>query len=272
MVDLVAVEVVSVVALAAVLAVVVLAEVAPEETGNMAIHTLDQLRLALIPILEKIPKQSFLGAFAYGDCMEDFFQPKSQPFDIGLVFESVNPRDLPDLTSTIKAFTSSNARLGFLFTPDKIRTAADTFPLEFLNISQRHQVLIGNSPLQNFIPSHLALRHQCERELRGLLMHLHREYVLHSGNAKELGTLLSRTIPRFQPIFRGIYWLLNNAHYPKDSATCLAFIDSHWEFNGILEKAKVGSNDSAVLHSLAGDYISAIESIMKTIDRMEIPS
>lgn len=238
----------------------------------MSITTLDQLRNSLVPTLESIPNPPFLGAFAYGDCMEEEFQPKQQPFDVGLAFESVNPRDLPDLTALLKAFSKNNARLGFLFTPAKIISAGDTFPLEFLNISQRSFVLQGTSPLQGFRPNPKSLRHQCERDLRGLVMHLHREYVLHQGSPKELQKLLAFTLPRFQPIFRGIYWLFNDSQYPANSKTCTAFIDSHWQLNGILAQVSQPPVDSLILHKLAGDYISGMEKVMNTIDHMEVQS
>lgn len=236
----------------------------------MAILELEQLRAALLPAMDALPKNKFLGAFAFGECMEPHFQPKKQPFDIGLVLESVNPRELPDLTALLKGFASHNARLGFLFTTEKVHSAADTFPLEFLNISNRSYLLTGMSPLDDFSPNPMSLRLQCERELRGLLIHLHREYVLHHSSGKELKTLLAYTFPRFQPVFRGIYWLFNRFQYPSTAEACMSFIDSQWQLGGMLGRIEHPPTDSSALLSLAGDYISSMEQILKTIDHMEV--
>lgn len=236
----------------------------------MAVQTVDQLRSLLLPYFEKLPKPMFQGAFAYGECMEPGFNPKKQRFVVSLVFESLRSSQIPGLTELTKVFASNNIELGFLFSNEKVTNASDTFPLEFLNISKRSYLLSGESPLHSFTPNARALRHQCEREMRGLLMHLHREYILHSSSPKDLKALLDFTLPRFQPIFRGIYWLLNHNQYPTDSGNCLAFIDSHWKLNGLLGKIHSGSVDSTALNTLSHDYISAIEEITQTIDQLEV--
>lgn len=249
--------------------VVVLAGVAPEVVGSMGIQSVEQLRTALQSTLDAIPEGKCIGAFAFGACMDDDFNPK-QGFEIGFFLHSLNPKELPDFAPIIKAFGKANSSLGFLFTPDMVHSASDTYPLEFLNLANRHAVLHGEFPLQGFMPHPMALRHQCERELRGLLIHLHREFAIHSGSPKELRAMLQYTLPRFQPVFRGIYWLLNQFQYPSSTAECLMFIDSYWQLGNLFPRVSTPPKDSQEVQWLAGDYILSIEKILKTIDHLEV--
>ena len=56
-----------------------------------------------------------------------------------------------------------------------IQQSLDTFPLEFLNISSSYQLVFGDDILENIEFKAEDVRTQCERELKGKLLHLRAE-------------------------------------------------------------------------------------------------
>jgi hypothetical protein len=70
----------------------------------------------------------------------------------------------------------------FVTTPDYIAASLDTFPLEFLEIYQRHATLFGRDHFESLELSPQYVRLQCEREFKrreAVLGHLHWDIGLH---------------------------------------------------------------------------------------------
>lgn len=214
--------------------------------------------------LQKIPlvAQQILGPNLLG-----IFHQNDQ---VSLYLQTSHPKELPDFYPLLKSLGKAKADLAYLFTPETILTAQDTFPMEFLDLRYDHTHLWGTFPFEGFTPQPLALRLQCERELRGLLIHLRREYLLHSHSNKELKNMVRYTMPRFQPIFLGIYALLNGMQLPLTRNHCLETIDTHWNLGNLFNRLHSLPKSHQELKWLVGDYILGVESILKTIDRMEV--
>ncbi|MFQ5903254.1 MAG: hypothetical protein ACE5JO_06150, partial [Candidatus Binatia bacterium] len=67
-----------------------------------------------------------------------------------------------------------------VLSPHYVSTALDVFPLEFIDMQLDRRVLFGEDVLENISPSKQAIRHQCEQEARGKLLHL-REVLLETA-------------------------------------------------------------------------------------------
>jgi|GEM_PF-617224 len=235
----------------------------------MKISNSEQLQSYLVPILQQALGDNLVCAFLQGASAHPEYISGKDPWDLSLFLATLDPKSLPDLTAVHKALEKAKVRLNYLFTPDMALSATDTYPLEFLNLAHQHFILCGYLPIAGFIPVPSVLRLQCERELRGLLIHLHREYVLHAHQPKELRQIFSNTMPRFIPVFNGVYWLINGGQYPSGSASCLRTIDSHWQLGNLFQRVMTPPKDPLELKWLAGEYIVGIEKILKTIDFME---
>jgi hypothetical protein len=84
----------------------------------------------------------------------------------------------------------------------------DVFPLEFLNFKLLHYPLYGEDLFAGLEINKQELRYQCERELKGKLIWLHRIYVSAMGDRKILAGDIVRHFDGYLPLFRGILHLL----------------------------------------------------------------
>ena len=98
-----------------------------------------------------------------------------------------------------------------LMDPAYIHSSLDVFPLEFLNFKLLHHALYGEDLFAQLEINRQELRYQCERELKGKLLWLHRIYVSAMGDRKVLAGDIVRHFDGYLPLFRGIIHLLGQA-------------------------------------------------------------
>jgi hypothetical protein len=98
-----------------------------------------------------------------------------------------------------------------LMDPAYIHSSLDVFPLEFLNFKLLHHALYGEDWFAKLEINRQELRYQCERELKGKLLWLHRIYVSAMGDRKVLAGDIVRHFDGYLPLFRGLAHLLGQA-------------------------------------------------------------
>lgn len=94
-----------------------------------------------------------------------------------------------------------------IMTPEYIKTSLDTFPLEFIEIKQRHVTVLGEDCFDdlNFDDAHVRL--QCERELKVILMGLRQGLLAAAGREKFIGALEQDVGENLMRTLRGMLWL-----------------------------------------------------------------
>jgi hypothetical protein len=92
--------------------------------------------------------------------------------------------------------------------PVYICNSVDVFPLEFLNFKLLHHTLYGEDLFDRLEIHRRELRNQCERELKGKVIWLHRIYVSSMGDKKVLAGDIVRHFDGYLPLFRGLAHLL----------------------------------------------------------------
>ncbi len=94
-----------------------------------------------------------------------------------------------------------------IMTPAYIEASLDTFPLELLEIQQKHLTLFGTDHFDGleFEASHVRL--QCERELKVLLISLRQGLLAAAGRDKVLAELETTVGESLIRTLRGLLWL-----------------------------------------------------------------
>ncbi|RMH37924.1 MAG: hypothetical protein D6690_01275 [Nitrospirae bacterium] len=108
-----------------------------------------------------------------------------------------------------------------IMTPDYITSSLDTFPLELLEIHQRHLTVFGLDYFKSLPFNDTHIRLQCERELKTLLIGMRQALLASVGREKALGTIEADVVERLMRTLRGLLWL----HGHKDGFPALHTID-----------------------------------------------
>lgn len=188
------------------------------------------------------------------------FQFHGIPLDYQLHSEGqLQRKDRPPAEPAEKA-KKENIEFRYYFTLKEIQSSEDVFPLEFLHIAHRNAVIAGAAPLPNYEPNMECLRLECERELRGLLVHLRRAFTYLKEDRNPLGFFV-RASSTMLPTMYGVYYL-NHREYPENHQQI---------FNDYpaLQTPISSKNEKLFLDSV-NSYISTVTEIVNLVDTMEV--
>ena len=129
--------------------------------------------------------------------------------------------------------------------PVYICNSVDVFPLEFLNFKLLHHALYGEDLFAGLEINQQELRYQCERELKGKLIWLHRIYVSAMGDRKVLAGDIVRHFDGYRPLFRGLVHLLGQT----PATTLKPVLDQLFKLTGT--DTEVFAEISDIRHDLA---------------------
>ena len=157
---------------------------------------------------------SLLSAFVHGNCLMEGFSPFAAPWNISFILKEVSPEIRETLHSLAKKATKENLRFEYYFTLKEILELSDSFPLEFLHIANRNEVLCGQIPLAGYKPNPKALALQCKRELQGIKLHW-RKALLLAKNEKAMQAATEQLSQALLPALYGIFYL-QTGNYPEN--------------------------------------------------------
>jgi predicted nucleotidyltransferase len=161
-----------------------------------------------------------------------------------------------------------------VLTAKELKDTADVFSIEFADIKQRHRVLFGEDPFQDFaVPMHLH-RHQLEYELREKLFLL-RQHVLVAGtNEKTLWEVMLNSLSSFTTLFRHVLIELGEQG-PKHSLEATQELATKLNFDPSafveLMDVRAGKSDRGRLRArdVTAKYLLAIETVASAVDTMQ---
>jgi hypothetical protein len=124
-----------------------------------------------------------------------------------VVVEDNTPSALAPCSAFVNRWKKKGIGIPLIITPGYIENSLDTFPLEFMEMKNSYAVVYGSDPLAGIEFRAADVRSQCEREIKGKLLHLRAEYLDLRGNWKELAHLVHRSLETFRLVFTGALFL-----------------------------------------------------------------
>lgn len=143
----------------------------------------------------------------YGSALTDDFVAARSDYNFMVVADPLDLDLLDRLAPHAKAWRKKRIPAPLLFSPEFIERAQDSYPLEFLAMLARYEVLEGADVLAGVAVEKDDVRLQCESELRGKLLLFRRVYVESGLDPKHLQSMVVHGIPALYAIFRGLLFL-----------------------------------------------------------------
>lgn len=211
-------------------------------------------------ILMQTLQRNLISVFLHGDCLVEGFDALVSSWTISFILADNSCENLKPMQNLSAIAKKDNLAFCHFFTLKEIQTSADVFPLEFLHIANRNVTLCGKPPLPNFAPDFECLRLECERELRGLLVHL-REAYIYLHNKKNQLHFFENANMALLPIMYGVYHLQYGA-YPQNHSQI-------YKKYPTLTLPNTTKNETLFMQNV-DNYINSITEITTFIDKMGI--
>ncbi len=149
--------------------------------------------------------------YLVGSVLTEDYQEKTAKIDSVIVLQKMDLAFLDILAPLGNKYGKQGFAAPLIMDPVYICNSVDVFPLEFFNFKLVHHTLYGEDLFARLEINKQELRYQCERELKGKLIWLHRIYVSAMGDRKVLADDIVRHFDGYLPLFRGILHLLGQA-------------------------------------------------------------
>jgi hypothetical protein len=166
----------------------------------------------------------------YGSAARDDHSKKFSDFNVFCVLNDPSPAELAKGSKVIKKWVKGGNPPPHFFSADHIATSLDVFPMEFLDMKDKHRVLVGDDPLTDISVDPKNLRHQCESELKGKVLHLRAYFACHSQDTKKLAEAVVASFPAILASFRAVLRLTGKTP-PADSKATVEMLAQLTDIN-----------------------------------------
>jgi len=164
------------------------------ELLDRARRWLDPVRTALGP--------EFLSAYLTGSVLTQGFDARHSHINLLVVSRTLDLDTLTRLVTAIPPPGKPPRIEPLLLSRQQIEHSLDVFPIEWLEIRERHLRLEGEDFIEGLEVSREFLRLQCEHELRGKHIQLRQAYLAAHDKADELHRVLRGSASSFATLFR----------------------------------------------------------------------
>jgi hypothetical protein len=211
----------------------------------------------------------------YGEAATDAYRPLVSPLATVVLLDRVDTADLRALRRHVDAWHRARLETPLVIDPAYLATSRDTFPLELLELRDRHRLLQGaRDPFAALAPPDLPhLRLEVEEQLKGKLLHLRTSYLALAAARHGLGDLLRAVRATLDVLLRGMLALAERPRPVETRDVLLAVADLHGVALGGLVRLdrwsageeRLGRDDLETVFAAVHDELATL------VERLEVP-
>lgn len=217
----------------------------------------------------------FLSAYLTGSVLNQGFDVQKSRVNVLVVARTLGLGELSALRDAIPASKKPPHFEPLFLTRSQIEKSLDVFPIEWLEIQERHLLMEGDDVFATVEVPRTYLRLQCEHELRGKHIRLRQGYLMSGKDAAELERLLRESASSFATMFRTLLRLSGESP-PANTAHVIERVADLFELDaqGLLVAHLVrygGKRHSPEeLSALYAKFLGEVDRLVVAIDRLQV--
>lgn len=216
--------------------------------------------------------EELLSVILYGSAASAEFVKHHSDFNILVVLRRLTMKELRLLSEASRTWVIKAGNPPPLsFTPEKLASSADVFPIELLEMQENHRVLFGSDAVAQIPVTLMNLRHQLEYELKSKLIVLRERYLATGGAAQEVGELMIQSLANFLVLFRAALRLYQQ-NVPATKLEALHALSARLGFSTAVfeevQRLRSGENSARDVNaaSIFERYLNEIETVVDKVD------
>jgi hypothetical protein len=146
----------------------------------------------------------FVAAYVTGSALTQGWSPSRSDVNVLVVARRLDAETLDRLAPLVSMPARAPHIAPLFLTETQIQRSLDVYPMEFLDLHERHLLLEGENVLSDLRVSRTDLRLQCERELRSRLIELRQTYLLKQRSPTAMAESLSSMAAGWNVLFRAL--------------------------------------------------------------------
>jgi hypothetical protein len=244
-------------------------------TIEPAAATLASVREWLAPVRTALGAE-FLAAYLHGSALTQGFDERRSRVNLLVVARSLN-LDVLDAVRRVLPEDKKPPHVSPLFlTQRQIEKSLDVFPIEWIDIKERHLLLEGQDVLGAYEVPRSNLRLQLEQELREKLITLRQAYLANARHPEVLEDVLKAAASSFATLCRSLLRLRGESP-PAQTAQVIERVADVFqlEAEGLLAAHLVRYGERHVKGADLMDHyrkhLVEVERLVNAIDEMRVP-
>jgi predicted nucleotidyltransferase len=220
---------------------------------------------------------NLVSVVLYGSAAQGEFHPEYSDLNLLCLVRDPSFAALNRISAVVEWWRGKKHRLPLVLTPEELKTTADVFSIEFLDMKQRYRVLWGEDVLKSLeIPMHLH-RSQLEYELREKLFLLRQHVMLAGTKEAQLWEVMLQSLSSFTTLFRHVLVEMGKTER-QHSLDAIRELASRLNFDASpfvqLIEVRAQKTDRKQLRAadIAAGYLSVIEKVAAAVDTMQSSS
>jgi len=207
----------------------------------------------------------------YGSAVDESFNIKRSNINFVIVFKKIGINTLQKSLKLVKRGVKKKIIAPLFFTEEHIVTSCDTFPIEFLEIRDKHVCIYGEDVFATLSIDNKNLRLQCEQQVKSLLIKLRQSYLEIGLEKKGIEKLIVESFRTVLPVFRTVLRLKGETIPPEQKqlimqVASLAGLSTSIFMMVLQDKAgdeKIGNCEAV---KFLGNYLAEIQKLAQFVD------
>jgi hypothetical protein len=150
----------------------------------------DELLQGFVRDVQGLYEGDLMSVLLYGSAAANEHVPGRSDINVAVILRRLTPALLRKAAGHIRGWHHRGFATPLFFDPETLHASLDVFPIEFLDMQERHRTLWGPDLLAGLHIGRGNLRLQCEQELRGKWLKLCQSYVEGASTPSDLECIL----------------------------------------------------------------------------------
>ncbi|MFP4068017.1 MAG: hypothetical protein ACOCWU_03445 [Spirochaetota bacterium] len=222
-------------------------------------------------VQEAFGGRGLVAVISYGSYVQGSFRPGVSDVNVLVLLAEPDPEGLLKLSRSAGRLMRRHRITPLVLSTAEFKRSSDVFPMEYLDIKDRHRVLRGKDLTEELSIDRRNLRHQLEHQMRANLVALRQLVLAARGRRRLLGAELKRWYGPVTAVFRGLLRLQDADEVPTDPKELVSRVNEVFglEPGPFLELLAFRGGRSMDVNRLAADLLQRLAELTAIVDRME---
>lgn len=166
-----------------------------------------EVKKRLVPYLSEmidLHKENLVSILLYGSALDDDFSFKSSDINLLVILKEVSFKSLKKSLKLVDRGIKKKITAPLFFSSDYLFSSADVFPMEFLDMQEKHLLLYGEDLFSRLEIDAKNLRLYCEEQIKGKLIRIRQAYLEIGLQRKGIELLLKESLKSLMPVFKNL--------------------------------------------------------------------
>ncbi|RKX73587.1 MAG: hypothetical protein DRP87_18635 [Spirochaetes bacterium] len=223
-------------------------------------------------LLKETFGSNLVSVLLYGSYLSGNFRKNISDINALIVLENPVAEELARFGSMAAKFINKNRVTPLVLSKREFLNSADVFPMEYMDIKEKHKIIHGEDITEALQMSRKNLRNQLEHELRGAVNTLRQIVILSRGKERILGKQLKKGFGSVITLFRGLLRLKGVDTIPEKSSEVLDKVGEVFSLDveSFRDFLRYREGEKKEVKELVNRIISELQSLIKTVDTFEL--